>query len=191
MKELVFLLEERSAAALLDRLLPRILDPSIHVRMITFEGKQDLEKQVVRRIRGYLNPCARFLVLRDLDSHPNCKILKERLLGLCRDSGRLSHCIVRLACRELETFYLADLAAVEKAFGLKGLSAKQQGRKFRRPDELGSPSKELKLLTDGLYEKISGSRSIGEFLDVSNDRSLSFSALINGVKKLERELLNS
>ena len=65
MRELVFLLEEASAKAMLEGLVPRLLDDRIQVRLITFEGKQDLEKQLPLRLRGYLNPHARFLVLRD------------------------------------------------------------------------------------------------------------------------------
>lgn len=40
MKELVFFLEEPSAQAMLQGLLPRMLAPDIHVRLIPFEGKQ-------------------------------------------------------------------------------------------------------------------------------------------------------
>ena len=55
MRELVFLLEEPSAKAMLESLLPRLLDSGIAYRCIPFEGKQDLEKQMTRKIRGYLN----------------------------------------------------------------------------------------------------------------------------------------
>ena len=79
MKELVFLLEEISAKAMLESLLPRILHTDIHHRFIPFEGKQDMEKQLCKRLRGYLNPQTRFIVLRDLDSEPDCKKLKEKL----------------------------------------------------------------------------------------------------------------
>lgn len=72
MKELVFLLEEQSAKAMLESLLPRLLDGNVSYRCITFEGKQDLEKQLTRRIRSYQNEQARFIVLRDQDSHPDC-----------------------------------------------------------------------------------------------------------------------
>ena len=41
MRELVFLLEEASAKAMLEGLVPRLLDDRIQVRLITFEGKQD------------------------------------------------------------------------------------------------------------------------------------------------------
>ncbi len=52
MKELVFLLEEESSAAMLESLLPRLLKPGIGYRLITFEGKQDLEKQMLRKLRS-------------------------------------------------------------------------------------------------------------------------------------------
>ncbi len=51
-KELVFLLEERSAKVMLETFLPRMLDERIEFRLIAFEGKQDLEKRMVMRIKG-------------------------------------------------------------------------------------------------------------------------------------------
>ncbi len=49
MRELVFLLEEPSAKAMLESLLPRLLDTGITTRLLAFEGKQDLEKQMVKK----------------------------------------------------------------------------------------------------------------------------------------------
>jgi hypothetical protein len=48
MRELVFLLEEPSAAAMLEGILPQIIPADVAPRFITFEGKQDLEKQLAR-----------------------------------------------------------------------------------------------------------------------------------------------
>lgn len=98
MKELVFLLEEESAKAMLQGLLPRILDPQVQLRLMAFEGKQDLEKQMVKRMRGYVNPHARFIVLRDQDSTPDCRQVKAKLLGLCVQAGRHAVSLVRIAC---------------------------------------------------------------------------------------------
>ncbi|MBM9532106.1 hypothetical protein JWG42_18295, partial [Desulfoprunum benzoelyticum] len=122
MKELVFLLEESSAKAMLESLLPRMLDQGIAVRCIVFEGKQDLMNQMDRRIRGYFNPEARFIILRDQDSAPDCTVVKAEALHHARMSGRGGKTMVRIACRELESFYLADLAAVERALGISGLA---------------------------------------------------------------------
>jgi pyoverdine/dityrosine biosynthesis protein Dit1 len=189
MKEIVFLLEELSAKVMLESLLPRLLTASITPRFITFEGKQDLEKQLVRRIRYFNNPSARFLVLRDQDSFTDCKRLKESLLNRVQESGKLDKSLVRIACHELETFYLGDLAAVEAALSLNGLANEQQRAKFRTPDSLANPSQELAKLTNGCYQKVAGSRAIGKELDINNTRSVSFSNLIGGIKKMEQELL--
>lgn len=188
-RELVFLLEERSAKVMLESLLPRLLDDRIEYKLIAFEGKQGLEKRMVMRIQAYINDSARFLVMRDQDSAPDCVALKKSLIAKCVSSGRGSSCVVRIACRELETFYLADLKAVEQGLGMKGLVSKQQAAKFRNPDYLGSPSHELKILSKQTYEKIKGSREIGKYLDLENGRSDSFRNLISGIRRLEQELL--
>ena len=184
MRELVFLLEEDSAKALLESLLPRLLADDYPCRLIAFEGKQDLEKQMIKRIRGYQNPEARFIVLRDQDSYPDCKKVKATLMRRCRESGKAAHCLVRIACTELETFYLADLEAVEAALEMKGLVRHQAARKFRTPDALASPSKELRTITGNRYEKVSGSRAIGSHLKLQNDRSPSFRNLISGIQRM-------
>ena len=189
MKELVFLLEEASARAMLQSLLQRLLHPDIRPRFIAFEGKQDLEKQLPKRLRGYLNRQARFIVLRDQDSAPDCIALKVQLYERCKQAGRENETLVRIACTELETYYLADLAAVEQALGLKNLTRLQGSSKFRNPDRLGNPSTELATLTKGIYQKVSGSRDIGKYLDLSNERSYSFKNLIRGIRRMESELL--
>lgn len=189
MRELVFMLEEVSAKACLESLLPRFLDPRIAPRLVAFEGKQDLEKQLVKRLRGYINPNARFIVMRDQDNAPDCKRIKRELLDLCQSAGRRSVSLVRVACRELETFYLADLQAVETTFRLPGLALQQNKRRFRQPDALGSPSRELSLLTGGAYQKVNGSRLLGKRLDLGNERSLSFKNMMRGIRSMEADLL--
>lgn len=189
MRELVFLLEEDSAKAFLESLLPRILNKDIAIRLIPFEGKQDLEKQITRKIHGYANPNARFIVLRDQDSHPDCKQIKKNLIRKCMDSGKTDKFLVRIACKELETFYLADLQAIESAMELHGLAKHQHKAKFRSPDYLQNPSRELSHLTKGGYQKVSHSRLIGQFIDPENGRSDSFSHLVSGIRRLESELL--
>jgi hypothetical protein len=188
-REIVFLVEEESAKAMLGSLLPRLLPEGICFRIVPFEGKRDLENQLTRRIRACRNPRARFIVLHDPDSHPDCRQLKRSLLRRCDDSGRPQQCLVRIACSELESFYLADLAAVERALDLTGLAKRQQRRKYRAPDGFPNPSKELRLLTEQMYEKVRCSALIGEHLDLENQRSASFGNLVAGIRRLSRELL--
>lgn len=184
--EIVFLLEELSAQAMLEGLVPRLVPDGIAVRYIPFEGKSDLERQLARRVQRYANPAARFIVLRDQDA-ADCQAVKARLAGLCKRAGRPS-AVVRIACRELEAFYLADLAAVEHGMGLTGLARRQNRAKYRSPDAMTSPSAELKRLTDGAYQKVSCSRAIGPQLDPGNSRSRSFMHLVAAIRRLATEL---
>jgi hypothetical protein len=188
MTELVFLLEEESAKAMLDGLLPRILPAGLPYRCIPFEGKQDLERQLIRKIRSYRVPDSWFIVMRDQDSDPDCVALKTRLKELAAEAGH-PEAMVRIVCRELESFYLADLMAVERALGLRNLARHQSGRKFRKPDMLTSPSRELGILTGGRYQKVGGSRAIGRLLDPENRRSASFRALVDGLRRLTDDIL--
>ncbi len=181
MTELVFFLEEPSAQEMLKGLLPRILPPHISCRYIVFEGKQDLEKRLPIRLRAWKDPTAKFIVIRDKDSG-NCIEIKESLRQKCINAGH-NNVLIRIICHELESFYLGDLRAVGEAFGMEKLANQQVKAKFRDPDQLANPSQELKKLVPH-YQKVSGSRTISPFLDVTTNCSTSFNVLITGLKKI-------
>lgn len=181
MNEVVFLLEEESAKAMLEPLLAQLAPKvdAFHSRFIVFEGKQDLEKNLERKLRGYLNPNARFLVLRDQDKE-DCRKLKRRLKAKCQ-AARRPETVVRIACRELESFYLGDLQAVENGLQIRGLASKQEKARFRDPDQILSPSTVLEDLTGHRYQKVSGSRAIAPYLNLDVNRSRSFRTLVRAI----------
>lgn len=183
MTTLVFCLEEPSAREMLIGLLPNLLPSNISYEFIVFEGKQDMEKRLSKRIQHWRKPDTKFLVMRDQDSAPNCSQVKKKLTDLCQNTGKTDF-LIRIACHELESFYLGDLEAVEKGLGIKGLAKKQTLAKFRSPDTLGSPSEELIKLTDQIYQKVSGSRAIGAHLKLNGNKSHSFEVLVSGIQKL-------
>lgn len=185
MRELVFLLEEPSAEVLLDILLPKLLPDGVSHRCLVFEGKQDLERRMVNRLRGYRNPDARFIVMRDQD-RDDCRVVKRRLREKCREAGR-PDALVRIVCHELESWYLADLAAVEKGLDIHRLQRRQNEEKYRSPDNLQSPKGELRRLTGDRYQEIGGSRAIAPYLDMDNTRSGSFVAFVSGVRRILSE----
>jgi hypothetical protein len=182
MTTLVFFLEEPSAREMLEGLLPRVLPRETSVQYLVFQGKQDLERNLVRRLRNWQLPESVFIVFRDQDSG-DCHAVKHRLSGLCEAAG-CGTALVRVACHELETFYLGDLTAVEQGLGLHGLAARQDNAKFRNPDRLGNPSEELGRLTGGIYQKVAGSREIAPHLNLNGNRSQSFNALLSGIRRL-------
>jgi len=179
MSSIVFFLEEPSAKAMLSGLLPRILPNGWQPRFVVFEGKQDLEKQLPRKLRAWRLPDCQFVVLRDKDSG-DCVLIRHGLVEKCNDAGK-PEALVRIAIHELESWYLGDLAAVEIGLGVSNLAKKQGNRQFRRPDVLPNPSQILKHLTAGKYEKMSGSRSIGPHLSLENNCSESFKKFISGL----------
>ena len=161
---------------MLEGILPQILPGGIGYRCVVFEGKQDLEKRLPKRLRGWQHiEETKFIVLRDQDS-ADCRLIKQRLIEICREAGR-PETLVRIACRELESFYLGDLAAVGQAFDKANLGKQQKGKKFRNPDMLSNPVQELqKLVPD--YQKLSGSRKIASQMKIDANRSESFNAIV-------------
>lgn len=183
MSTLVFMLEEPSAKAMLEGILPRLLSEGIAVKYMIFDGKQDLHKQLVRRMRFWQEPDTQFVVMRDQDSS-DCREVRQALQDLCAMAGR-PDTLVRVACHELESFYLGDLSAVEQGLSVKGLGRQQERRKFRNPDALANAAEELRKLTEQRYQKLGGSRAIAPHLDVSGkNRSRSFNTLVAGIRRI-------
>lgn len=183
MKQLVFLLEEESMKALLDVLLPQILPADITFLCIPHEGKQDLEKSIPIKLRAWQTPGTSFVIVRDKD-HADCLEVKNRLVKLCEQAGR-SDSLVRIACHELESWFLGDLAAVEKAFNIKKLAGQQQNRKYKEPDKLSNASEELEKLVKG-YRKVSGAKKIAAHMTIHQNYSHSFNCFISGVSCLTK-----
>lgn len=178
----VFLLEEPSMREMLKGLLPRILSPMPAIRYVVFEGKQDLDKNIVRRIRSWRTPNTFFVVMRDQDAS-DCLDLKHALADKCKRAGR-PDALIRIVCRELEGWYFGDLSAVERGLGVRHLVRYANKKKYRIPDEIHAPSEELTKITRGAYQKMSGSRNIGRELLPSCNRSHSFKMFIDGVQKI-------
>lgn len=180
-EHVVFLLEEPSAEDFLRVIVQKYLGNEITAHFLVFEGKQDLEKQLVRKLRGWVLPRSCFLVMRDQDSG-DCVVIKNRLKGLCKEAGK-PDAVVRVACRELETFFVADWQAIAEAYGKPALANQSRLAKYRNPDLLGSPSQEIKKILPG-YQKRDGARRIAPLLNPERNRSSSFQALFRSLIKL-------
>jgi hypothetical protein len=162
-------------------LLPRLVPAHVHPRYLVFEGKQDLEGQLVRRLRGWQVPDSAFVVLRDQDAG-DCRVVRTRLASLVEESRR-SPSLVRVACRELESWILGDWHAVAEAFDRPDLADLARKDLYREPDRLVRPVDELrKHLAD--YQKRDGARRVGPLLDPRRNRSHSFRTFCAGLATL-------
>lgn len=183
MINLVCFLEEPSAAEMLKGIVPRLCPSGVNLIPIPFEGKQDLEKQLERKIRNWQMPDSVFLVMRDQDAG-DCVVIKTALADKVSRAGRQEKTLIRIACRELESFYMGDMQAVEAGLGVSGLAGLSAKAKYRNPDALGNPADELMKITKGIYQKVAGSRAIAPYLNFDSNASHSFNVLISGIKQL-------
>ncbi len=178
---LVFLLEEPSARDLLEGVLPKLVPETIRIQYLVFEGKQDLEQNIARKIRVWLAPNSRFMILRDQDAG-DCRNVKRLLLEKVPIERR-AHVLVRVACRELESWVLGDWNAIASAFEKPTLAANATKVPFRDPDKIAEPVDALKrVLPD--YRKRDGARRIGKILDPDQNASPSFQVFCRGVLRL-------
>ena len=168
---------------LLENLLPRMY-PNLSFLCIAHEGKNDLEKSIPRKIRAWREPGVRFVVVRDQD-RDDCRVLKTRLAALCRDAGR-GDSLVRIVCRTLEAWYLGEPDALADAFDQENLRGIGKKAKFRNPDAVRNPDRELERLIPA-FQKVSGARRIAAFLSKEGNSSVSFGVMLRGIEHLLQE----
>lgn len=178
--------EERSMEYFLRALLPRILPTGFELDTNCFirphEGKSDLKRSLSKKVKAspHFSQPVKLLIIHDQDSN-DCKVLKTNLISEC--SGLKSgDFLVRIACKELENWYLGDLESIDIVYPdtqASGLSGKS---KFRNPDRLNG-SEEMNNLTRK-FSKSHASREIGRIISIENNNSSSFNYFISGIAKL-------
>lgn len=169
---------------LLDGMLPRLF-PDLPFLSVPHEGKQDLERSVPRKLRAWREPGARFVVIRDNDGG-DCLALKDRLAKLCLE-GRRDSVLVRIACQELEAWYIGEPDALADAYGDEDLRNIARKARFRDADTVQQPSAALERLVPE-FQKVSGARRMARFLSKERNRSTSFQVLLAGVDRLHAEM---
>lgn len=180
MSRLIFLVEERSMAEFLAIFITREY-PGVPFLCVPHEGKSDLLKSIPRKLKAWREPDARFVVIIDNDNQ-DCTELKAELLASCRKAGR-DDTLVRIACQELEAWYLGDPEALAAAFGDQRLPEKLRKARFRDPDALPRPSDELARMVPA-FQKVSGARAVALHIDISRNKSASFKIFTDGLKHI-------
>ena len=168
---------------MLEGLLPRLTNhDDIHFQYIIFRGKDDLKRKLSDRLQGWRKPESVFVVLVDQDKE-DCQKLKATLSEKCQRALSKDF-IIRIACRELESWYFGDLTALKKSLGGIPFDRYRNKAKYRNPDDITDPAKELDQITRGDYQKLSSSRLIGKNLSLDSNRSHSFNVFIEGIRQL-------
>ena len=162
---------------LLNGLLPRLF-PALPFLCVPHDGKTDLEKSIPRKLRAWREPGVRFAVVRDNDGR-DCSALKDALRQLCH-AGHRDDTLIRIACQELEAWYLGEPDALADAFGREALRTIRRKARFRDPDSVQRPSEAIEQLVPG-FQKVSGARRMARHLSPQRNTSASFQAFVIGI----------
>jgi hypothetical protein len=180
--EIVFFLEELSAKVFLDEFLPSLLPVGTTFRTIPHQGKSDLQKSLPIKLRAWRDPQAKFVILQDKDSN-DCISLKQSLRDICRSARPDLEPLIRIACHELESWYLGDFDALEAAFPSFKANKVRERAKYRNVDLIANAAEEvIKLVPE--YQKVSGSRKLGAALTTNRNSSHSFRVFVAGLMDL-------
>ena len=195
-----FLLEEPSAEAVLNAILPKILSDNISFELHVFKGKQDLLKKLPDRLQVYSKWIPnnwRIVVLIDEDRR-DCHELKAKLEKTADDAGFVTkssagpnenfQVVNRLAIEELEAWFFGDVEAVHAAYSRipRNLQSKA---KYRDPDAIRGGTYEAleRLLVRARYytgklPKVTVAQNIAQHMEPNRNRSKSFQVFLEGLK---------
>lgn len=186
MARIEILVEEPSMKEFLTILLPNILDEQWNLNenyfIRSFEGKSDLQKNIPSKVKFLSNrnhEAVGVVIMQDQDSS-DCRLLKQKLLTICNENGDCPM-LVRIICRELESWYLGDFVAINKAYPNFKHQNYINKSKFRIPDNCNAYDELRKILPE--FQKVGGAKKIAPFIDVVNNKSESFQQTINGLKR--------
>ena len=195
-----FLLEEPSAEAVLNAILPKILSDNISFELHVFKGKQDLLKKLPTQLQVYskwIPDDWRLIVLIDEDRR-DCHELKAKLESAAHEAGFVTkssttpggdfQVINRLAIEELEAWFFGDTDALHAAYPRIPTNLQYQKR-YRNPDTVPGGTYEAleRLLVRARYytgklPKTEVAQNIARHMEPSRNRSKSFQVFLEGLK---------
>jgi hypothetical protein len=198
-----FQVEEASMEAALAVLAPRLVRGRASWRIINYQSKPRLLRELPRRLAGYQarlrSESLKLLVLVDRDAD-DCVSLKGKLEHMAQEAGLatksrpavdgLFAVVNRIAVEELEAWFFGDIAAVREAYPRISPTLHRQ-RPYRAPDAIAGGTWEALHRTlrqaghlGPVYPKIETARSIAQHMLPERNRSPSFRTFCDGVAAL-------
>ena len=189
-----FFTEEESAKIILNAILPQILPKGTEWNIYSFQGKNDMLKKLLFRLRAYHHePLSSHKVVVLIDSdHQDCVELKSRLEQIADTAGLVTktsdgksfRVVNRIVVEELEAWFFGDMPALSSAYSSipRSLSTKK-GYEF--PDKIHDPAEKLSHILkkeySGRLPKLEVAGRISRHMVAERNTSLSFRAFCDGV----------
>ena len=198
-----FLVEELSAKAALENLVPKILGTGVTFDIHPYEGKKDLLGKLYFRLKGYKTMIPtdwRIVVLVDQDQD-DCRDLKAEMENAAEDAGLITRSasggdkrnfqvLNRIAIEELEAWFFGDVEALVTAYPGVPPTLNRKS-KFCVPDAIrGGTWENLEkvLRKAGHYKgglpKIKVAREISALMSPERNTSHSFQVFQKGLLEL-------
>jgi hypothetical protein len=197
-----FFVEEPSAEAALQEIIPKLVNPEISFRVHPFEGKPDLLKKLPDRLRaysGWLPADCRIVVLVDGNGQ-DCRRLKRQLEGMSLRAGFFTktkprprggfQVANRIAVEELEAWFFGDPEAIVAAYPRVPIEFAHR-RRFRDPDAIqGGTAEALERVLQragyhpGGLSKVQAARDIARHMEPARNRSRSFRHFRDALEQL-------
>ena len=126
-------------------------------------------------------------MVHDQDSN-DCLLLKERLRDLVQinNHNAIIPFLIRIACKELENWYLGDMLAIEEVYPHFKAAKYQHKKKYKTNPDLLFGAQELKRIVKG-FSKGLASKQIPKFMSLEVNKSKSFQHLLTGIERFLNE----
>lgn len=180
--------EEPSAKNVFEILLSKLLPEDVAFRIYPHQGKQDLERALRTSLPSISKiPGSKILITRDQDS-ADCLEVKNTISSLLKGNCKCEY-YIRIVCKELESWFLGDLDAVQSAYP-RFKPAQHIGKAdLRHVDQITTPNKYLlRIIPEysgrATLPKLEVSESIAPFLSLDRNRSSSFNHTVTAIKNL-------
>lgn len=168
--------------SLLPRVLPANYALGVNVFIRSHQGKTHLQQSIRRKIKHslpYYGRPVKLIVIQDQDAN-DCMVLKEEL----REAANNDHGIpvlIRIACRELENWYLGDMEALAAIYpGFKPAKFRERA-KYRVVDSTYG-AKECATLIPAFSKTEAANAIAGHMEELAANRSESFQQTISGIR---------
>lgn len=183
---IIFLVEDYSMRKFLEGILPRLEFEQHQFEIKHHRGKEDLISNLDKIIPSLSKRAQQIIVIIDQDKQ-DCVALKNKI------KEKMAWCFceykIRIACYELEAWFLGDMEAIAKCSPKFKASFFQGKKKYRDIDNIEKPSSVIEEIVPNWKDKYASkpqfAEEIAKFVSLKQaNRSHSFHVLLKTLRSL-------